>query len=235
MASSRDLLVILMALRSAAYDVGRVEVGGTGFLQRRRASSAPSDKASASQRAERGQILGTRASDQNARRDRCPDEYTVLRDDSGPSAVRLNTVRTFTKDYPDPWWTQSKVERFHGNASEQLSYRIGPSQISDCGVFATRFIPANSKIDRVWAPDDTSWMPSLLQSYVIHVTPWFGYGMNHCTGDKTNVHVEKGSDGTMWGVATRDIPFQEELLVDYNKVFWQYPFRIMPASPFWKC
>merc|ERR1712151_1413362 len=96
-------------------------------------------------------------------------------------------------------------------------------------------IEAGQRIDKVWLPDDTNWLPTVAQDVYIHVTPWFGYGINHCyKTEKVNVHLEL-DNRTAWAVATRKIPAGEELLANYNEAFMQFPFRVMPASPTWVC
>lgn len=187
----------------------------------------------------------------------CPVLYNPPTNEGETSKLSLPSVRTFTEDYLDTWWTEQKTTHFRfpadpglraslveegGNykqdANKTAPYNIERSRISGCGIFASRKIFKGQKIDMVWAPDDTTWLPAFLQDVCIHVTPWFGYGMNHCSkDDKANVHVEVLHDPSRagWGVASRDIPSGEELLINYNKIFMQYPFRIFPANPFWDC
>jgi len=168
----------------------------------------------------------------------CPTRFTMTsKDDADGPPKYFETVSSFSTDYFDPWWTLEKYDKAKllGEVAEKPLYRIGSSTINRCGVFAGADIPAGTQVDLVWVQDDATWYPSFLKKYLIHVTPWFGFGMNHCSSDKANIVVKDAPDGAAWGVAERDIPAGTELLVNYNQVFMDYPLRIRPAWPWWDC
>jgi hypothetical protein len=164
-----------------------------------------------------------------------------------PSSV-LSVPSFGTDQWQDKWWTPARVARVRAavgrtgisiNSTQkerQPPYRIGSSQVDRCGVYATSPINADELIDVVWVPDDSPWWRVFVaQGMAVHITPWFGYGMNHCAGQKTNVRVARHTDGRVWAYSQRDVAAGEELMINYNKVFTDFPFRIFPASPFWKC
>lgn len=163
----------------------------------------------------------------------CILDYVVPEKDGASSLLHVKTSRTFV-DYLDPWWNKEKVLRFEGPTDSQ-PYKLAPSHINRCGVFASRKVAIGEAIDRVWVPDDDHYLPSVLQTFVAHITPWYGSALNHCPGDRANVAVEERSDRSVWGVATRDIEEGEEMTVNYNDAFWKFPLRVVPASPFWSC
>mmetsp|Transcript_23529 Transcript_23529/g.54824 ORF Transcript_23529/g.54824 Transcript_23529/m.54824 type:complete len:218 (-) Transcript_23529:143-796(-) len=171
-------------------------------------------------------------------RQQCPIDFVPMGADGKPvEDMRVPSVRTFVTDFPDSWWNDARVSAYAEQWQNQSSrlYEIASSGLEACGAHAVKKIPAGTKIDLVWLPDDSWWVPQWLRKYAVHVTPWYGSTMNHCSGARSNIKVQQLPDESAWGVAARDIEAGEELLVDYNEVFKQYPMRILPASPFWSC
>eukprot|EP00971_Amphidinium_carterae_P044536 875844-Amphidinium_carterae.1 len=93
-------------------------------------------------------------------KDTCPMEFIP----PGAHGMIIPSVRTFVKDFPDPWWDESHLQPFleHWTNSTRM-YELFPSNLEGCGVRATASIPSGTKIDLVWLPEDAWWLPSWLQ------------------------------------------------------------------------
>mmetsp|Transcript_25632 Transcript_25632/g.41114 ORF Transcript_25632/g.41114 Transcript_25632/m.41114 type:complete len:223 (+) Transcript_25632:74-742(+) len=163
----------------------------------------------------------------------CPQKVHLTRGDGTEGNRTIFTVSSWIT-HPDAWWTEEKLPDPTSMANKV--YRIAASKLNNCGVIATQPIRAGQKIDLIWLPNDSHvWLPHALRSLVVHITPWFGYAFNHCTGASVNVEVVEMPDATVWAVASRNIAPGEELLANYNEAFKKFPLRIFPANPFWSC
>lgn len=156
----------------------------------------------------------------------CPVDYDVPGEDGQPSPLHVASVNNFV-DHVDPWWTEKRVEEVEGPTSFQ-SYKIQPSPVQGCGMFATMKIKKGEKIGVVWVRDD-HW------TAVVHFSPWYGRAINHCPGDKSTTSLVADPDGSVWSVAKRDIEPGEELTGDYNEAHYQFPKLVQGADPAWTC
>eukprot|EP00928_Gymnodinium_smaydae_P008593 TRINITY_DN13126_c0_g1_i8.p1 TRINITY_DN13126_c0_g1~~TRINITY_DN13126_c0_g1_i8.p1 ORF type:complete len:300 (-),score=25.69 TRINITY_DN13126_c0_g1_i8:11-910(-) len=171
----------------------------------------------------------------------CANDYAVPTDDlSGKSSLHVSTSESFLK-LGDPYWTLTTVKRYY-NPEASAPYRIAPSPINRCGITAARLIRRDEPIGIIWVPGDRSnefeqsfgenGMSQLLLT-LVHITPWFGRILNHCSD--ANAYVERLQDGSVWAKARIDIPEGEEVLLDYQKVHEQYPEYVQPPDPSWTC
>eukprot|EP00927_Polykrikos_kofoidii_P079250 TRINITY_DN76033_c0_g1_i1.p1 TRINITY_DN76033_c0_g1~~TRINITY_DN76033_c0_g1_i1.p1 ORF type:complete len:221 (+),score=25.12 TRINITY_DN76033_c0_g1_i1:108-770(+) len=179
-------------------------------------------------------VITNGQADQRTSRASCPVDHVLSREDGRPGSLHIQSVQT-ALDYPDSWWTEDRAAHLL-NASS-AAYKVGTSAVHGCGVFANRRIPKGARVDRVWEQDSSGVYPNWLQTMLVHITPWFGSGINHCSGSRANMHVGELPDDPRraWAVASRDIEIGEELFIDYNDVFYNYPLRAFPANPFWTC
>eukprot|EP00429_Kryptoperidinium_foliaceum_P067620 CAMPEP_0176071754 /NCGR_PEP_ID=MMETSP0120_2-20121206/35841_1 /TAXON_ID=160619 /ORGANISM="Kryptoperidinium foliaceum, Strain CCMP 1326" /LENGTH=197 /DNA_ID=CAMNT_0017405415 /DNA_START=75 /DNA_END=668 /DNA_ORIENTATION=- len=154
----------------------------------------------------------------------CPVDYDVPLDDLKPSPLHLSSVNNFV-DHIDTWWTEKRVEHYF-NPNAPRDYKIAPSPISGCGMYATKLIKQGERVGPVWVPD-SDW------GFIVHFTPWFGRAINHCPD--SNTHLERLEDKSVWTVASRDIFPGEELTGNYNEAHSQFPHLVQGADPSWTC
>lgn len=158
----------------------------------------------------------------------CPVDYDVPMEDGEPSPLHVASVNNFV-DNADHWWTEQRVLEFEGPMATQGGpYKIAPSAVEGCGMFATRRITKGEKIGVVWVPDNY-WKA------VVHFSPWFGRAINHCPEDKSTTRLELQSDNSVWSVAKKDIDPGEELTGDYNEAHASFPYLVQGADPAWTC
>jgi len=163
---------------------------------------------------------------------KCPMDYEVPLSSGRPSNMHLKSVANFLEPkVQDTWWDEEHVQQYYQPSN---AFRIAPSKIAGCGVFAAREIKAGEKVGIVWVKDPKSAsMGAWGDLMPRHFTPWFGRAVNHCK--HSNSHLVQDEDGTVWTVATRDVTEGEEVTGNYNEAAQQFPHLVEPAPAGWTC
>lgn len=123
----------------------------------------------------------------------------------------------------DPWWTTELLQK---HRRPPFHFTIRPSQIGGCGVFADKDMPSGTHVGLAGILSG----PWDYTASLVHVTPWLGIALNHCSHGNTALHRE-GSFLTL--KTTKPVKKGQEISFDYDVAADTIP--IERAQPNWTC
>eukprot|EP00929_Paragymnodinium_shiwhaense_P084168 TRINITY_DN44994_c0_g1_i2.p1 TRINITY_DN44994_c0_g1~~TRINITY_DN44994_c0_g1_i2.p1 ORF type:complete len:419 (-),score=63.61 TRINITY_DN44994_c0_g1_i2:66-1322(-) len=156
----------------------------------------------------------------------CPEMYTFVTMDG--SEHSLQTVPSWTAIASlDSWWGQADHLLAWWKPEKQPPFFVAASPLGGCGVFASRALEVGEVVGLAGVfggPWDFGQR--------LHVTPWLGFGLNHCGGRPT-AFLQR-TENRLYVLPLRSLSFGEELLLNYDKEAEHFP--IQPArESFFSC
>merc|ERR1719487_827633 len=107
----------------------------------------------------------------------------------------------------DPWWTSELLKQHH---RPPFQYSIAPSPIGGCGVIANQDLPAGTRLGLagiLTGPWDYS-------ASLVHVTPWLGIAVNHCSHGNAELRRQ---GGLLMLETTQAVAKGQEITFDYDR------------------
>lgn len=123
----------------------------------------------------------------------------------------------------DPWWTEELIQQYRRRS---FQYSVANSKIGGCGVFADEDLPVGARVGLAGILNG----PWDYSAALVHVTPWLGIALNHCTHGNAELHRE----GALLMLVTKTAVLKgQEISFDYNSASDSVP--IERAQPEWTC